>query len=357
VFSTGLSPERAKTPDSVRSSLRQLGDRAAAAGGVEAASVEMGVLPFGHGSTSLGFWPASESRPRQNEMREALSYFVGPEYLELMRIPLLRGRNFTRQDDALAPSVGLVDEEFARSVFPHGEALGQRIRLGFGDTQLEIVGVVGHVKHWGLDDDEGAKVRAQLYLAYSQLPDAITSLVRSNVTVVVRSGVPTRALLPSLQRELAGFDSTQTIGSEGLLVDAIAGTIATRRFAMFVLGVFAALALLLSCIGIYSVVSYLTAQRTAEIGVRMALGAKPWGVLWLVLHEGQRLATFGIVLGLIAAMGLTKVMSNLLYEVSPTDPTTLVAVSALLMSITVLACYVPARRAARIDPVTALRAE
>jgi ABC-type antimicrobial peptide transport system permease subunit len=169
--------------------------------------------------------------------------------------------------------------------------------------------------------------------------------------------VPTRALLPSLQRELAGFDSTQTIDSDGLLVDAIAGTIATRRFAMFVLGVFAALALLLSCIGIYSVVSYLTAQRTAEIGVRMALGAKPWGVLWLVLHEGQRLATFGIVLGLIAAMGLTKVMSNLLYEVSPTDPTTLVAVSALLMSITVLACYVPARRAARIDPVTALRAE
>jgi predicted permease len=357
VFSTGLSPERAATPEGVRRSMRQLGDRVAAVAGVEAASVEVGVLPFGGGSTGFGFWPASEPRPRPNDMREALSYIVGPEYLDVMRIPLLGGRNFTRRDDAGARRVVLVDEEFARSVFPARDAIGQRIRLGFLDEPLEIVGVVGHVKHWGIDDDEYSSLRAQLYLPYMQLPDVIAPLVPDNLTVVVRSAVPLGALLPVLRREVAAFDPTQTIGHERFMIDAIAASIATRRFSMSVLGIFAALAVVLACVGVYGVVSYLTAQRTAEIGIRMALGARPPDVLWLVLYDGQRFAGLGIVLGLLAAMWLTPFISNLLYEVTPTDPTTLGAVSALLMTITLMACYVPARRAARVNPVTALRME
>jgi predicted permease len=164
VVSTGLSPDRSSTPQVIRSSMRQLGDRVAEVPGVESASVEVGVLPFGSGSTGFGFWPEPEPRPRVNEMREALFYGVGPEYLGVMRIPLLRGRNFTRQDDARAPRVVLVDEEFSRSVFPGRDAIGQRIRLAFLDDPLEIVGVVGHVKHWGPLADDGARLRVQLYM-------------------------------------------------------------------------------------------------------------------------------------------------------------------------------------------------
>ena len=290
-------------------------------------------------------------------MREALFYGVGPEYLDVMRIPLRRGRGLTRQDDSGAPRVALVDEEFARIVFPDRAAIGQRIRLGFLDEPLEIVGVVGHVKHWGLDDDDRATVRAQLYMPYAQLPDAITSLVPNLITVVLRSQVPIGTLLPDLRRQIAAFDSAQTIGTERLMTDAIAGSLATRRFSMFVLGGFAAVALLLSCVGLYGVVSYLTAQRTAEIGVRMALGARPSDVLWLVLKDGQQMAGIGIAFGLLAALALTRFISNLLFEVTATDPATFGATSALLIAVTLFACYVPARRAALLNPVDALRVE
>jgi predicted permease len=315
------------------------------------------VLPFGAGSTGFGFWPASEAQPRANDLREAVSYLVGPEYLDVMGIPLLRGRNFTRQDDARAPRVGLIDKEFARSVFPGRNAIGERIRLGFQDEPLEVVGIVGHVKHYGLDDDDRARVRAQLYLPYTQLPDAVASLVPRNLTVVLRSDSSLATLLPALRREIAAFDSTQTISNERLLIDAIAGSIATRRFSMFVLGVFAGVGLLLSCIGIYGVVSYLTAQRTAEIGVRMAVGASPWGVLLLIVKDGYRLAILGIALGLLAAVSLTRLISSQLYEVAPTDPMTLGAVSLVVIVTTLAACYIPARRAASLSPVEALRVD
>jgi predicted permease len=357
VFSTGLSPERAATPDDIRNSMRQLGDRMAAVPGVESASVEIGVLPFGNGSTDFGFWPASEPQPRNDEMQEALFYGVGPEYLDVMRIPLRRGRAFTRRDDTRAPRVALVDEEFARRVFPGRDAVGERIRLGFVNEPIEIVGVVGHVKHWGLDRDDTARMRAQLYMPYMQLADVVAPLIPNNINVVVRSGIRLGALIPVLRREVASFDNTQTIGNEQSLIDLIARSMATRRLSLFVLGSFAALALFLACVGIYGVVSYLTSQRTSEIGVRMALGARPWDVLLMVLAHGQRLAGLGIAFGLLAAAGLTRFLSNLLYGVSAIDPITFGTVSVLLIVVVLVACYVPARRAARVDPIVALRAE
>ena len=357
LFSTGLSPERAATPDGIRNGMRQLGDRVTAVPGVESASVEVGVLPFGSGSTGFGFWPESEPQPPPDEMRETLFYGVGPEYLDVMRIRLLRGRGFTRRDVSDAPRVALVDEQFARSVFPGRDAVGQRIRLAFLNEPLEIVGVVGHVKHWGLDRDDTAALRVQLYMPYMQLPDVVAPLVANNINVVLRSEVPLGALIPTLRREVASFDSTQTVGNEQVLIDTIAGSMAIRRLSLFVLGTFAALALLLACIGIHGVVSYLTAQRTAEIGVRMALGATPRNVLVLVLTDGQRVAGLGIALGLVATVSLTRFISNLLYEVTTTDPMTLVTVSALMIVVILVACYIPARRAASLNPVDALRVD
>ena len=354
-LSTGLSPGHAATPDDIRNSMRQLNDRMTAVPGVESASVEVGVLPFGNGSTGFGFWPASEPQPRNDELREALFYGIGPEYLDVMRIPVRRGRGLTRRDDTGAPRVALVDEEFARTVFPGRDAVGQRIRLGFVNEPIQIVGVVGHVKHWGLDRDDTAQLRAQLYMPYMQLPDVVAPLVSNNLNVVLRSEVRLGALMPLLRREAASFDSTQTVGNEQALIDLIARSMATRRLSLFVLGSFAALAVFLACIGIYGVVSYLTDQRTSEIGVRMALGARPSDVLLMVLAEGRRVAGLGIAFGLLAAMGLTGFISDLLYGVSASDPITFGTVSALLIVVVLLACYVPARRAASLNPIDALR--
>jgi putative ABC transport system permease protein len=337
--------------------MRELGDHVASVPGVEAASVEVGALPLGRGSSSFGFWLASEPRPRLDDLRRTLFYVIGPEYLDVMRLPLRRGRNFTRADDSRAPRVALIDEEFASQAFSDRDPLGQHLRFGFQDEPVEIVGVVGHVKHWGLESDRTAAIRSQLYLPYTQMPDAITSLVPKNTQVVLRSSVPLGTLLPDLRRAVAAFDASQALSDERTMVSEIATSTATRRLALLVLGAFALCALMLSCVGVYGVVSYLTAQRNAEIGVRMAVGARPSDMLWLVIKDGQKVAWLGIGIGLVAAAMLTRFIAHLLYDVAPTDPATLGAVVMILGAVTLVACYIPARRASRLDPVHALRAE
>ena len=357
MFLTGISPERGATPDQIRATMRELGDQVASVPGVEVASVEVGVLPFGRGSSGFGFWLDSEPRPRPNQLRRTLWYGIGPEYLDVMRIPLRRGRNFTRADDSRTRRVALIDEELSRQAFPDRDPIGQWLRFGFIDEPIEIVGVVGHVKHWGLDRDATAEIRSQLYFPYAQMPDAVTSLVPKNVQVVLRSVVPLGTLLPDLRRAVAVVDASQAISLERTMVDEVAASAATRRLALTVLAGFALFALLLSCMGIYGVLSYLTAQRTAELGVRMAIGARPADVLWLVLREGQRLVAAGVAIGLVGAAALTRFISNLLYEVRPMDPPTLAAVVGILVLVTLAACYVPGRRASQLDPVAALKAE
>jgi hypothetical protein len=229
MFLTGISPERASTPERTRAAMRALGDQVADVSGVEAASVEVGVLPFGRGSSGFGFWRDSEPRPRPNELRRTLWYGIGPEYLDVMRIPLRQGRNFTRADDSRAPRVALVDEELARQAFPDRDPIGQWLRFGFIDEPVEIVGVVGHVKHWGLDRDATADIRSQLYFPYAQMPDPITSLVPKNLQVVLRSPVPLGTLMPDLRRAVAAFDASQAISLERTMVNEVAASTATRR--------------------------------------------------------------------------------------------------------------------------------
>jgi ABC-type antimicrobial peptide transport system permease subunit len=220
-----------------------------------------------------------------------------------------------------------------------------------------IIGVVGHVKQWGLDTDDTERLRAQFYLPWMQMPDDYVSLVSSGVGMLVRSAAPVSGLLDSIRHVSAQMSAEQVIYGAQTMEGIIAESLATRRFTVILLAVFAGLALVLASVGIYGVISYVVGQRTQEIGIRMALGAQRKDVLWLVLERGGRLALAGVVLGVFAAFGFTRLMTNMLYGVGAADPLTLFAVATLLILVALAACYVPARRAARVDPMIALRYE
>ena len=324
--------------------------------------MEFGGLPF-QGNTTLGFTSEFDPPPPKpgaagaRALRLATFYAGGPDYFKAMGIPLLRGRAFTQQDTADHPLVLIVDEELARAVFPGQDALGKHLRIQLFGAPAEIIGIAGHVKHAGLDSDATASIRSQMYAPYLQLPDPILPLWTSVMTCVVRSNVATSELMKSVRREMAAFDSERAVHGELSMAEAISGSLAKRRFSLMVLGAFAGTALVLAMIGIYGVVSYLVSQRTNEIGVRLALGAKAGDIFLDVLGEGGKLGAIGVGLGLAGAAGLTRLMASMLFGVSSTDVATFAGAAVALFGLTMLACYMPARRAVRIDPMAALRSE
>jgi ABC-type antimicrobial peptide transport system permease subunit len=217
--------------------------------------------------------------------------------------------------------------------------------------------VVGHVKQWGLDGDAKSAIQAQFYHPFTQLPDNIMRLAATGVAVVLRSKGDPSLLMGPVRKAVQEIDPREVIYNVATMNQVVANSLAARRLSMILLGVFAALALALACVGIYGVISYLVGQRTNEIGVRIALGAQRADVLRLILGEGTRMALIGVVIGLVAALGLTRLMSNQLFGVSAQDPLTFAAVALLLVSVAIAACYVPARRAMKVDPIVALRYE
>jgi predicted permease len=291
-----------------------------------------------------------------------LDYIVGPDYMKAMRIPLLAGRFFTPNDNEHSKLVVVVDEDLARKYFPNGNPVGQSICQGDATHTFpfEIVGVVGHVNQWGLDTDARNPLRAQVYFSFMQMPDQVMSLVPSNTSVVVRSGRDVLGLVESIRHASDRVDSNEVLTSFETMHEIIQASMASRRFAMMLLGSFAALALLLAGIGLYGVIAYAVGRRTHEIGVRMALGAHPRDVFGMVIQQGLRLGLIGVAAGAAAAFILIRVLSSfseLLYGVGASDPLTLVAVALVLLAVAVVACYIPARRAMRVDPMTALRYE
>jgi len=221
----------------------------------------------------------------------------------------------------------------------------------------EIVGVVGHVKQWGLDSDDKQALRAQLYSSYLQAPDEIMKLSSSGTGALVRIDGSTDAAAGGIRKALKEISGEHLMINVQTMEEIIADSLAARRVSMIVLCVFAALALGLASMGIYGVISYLVGQRTHEIGVRMALGAKQGDVLRQVLGESMKMTFAGILIGLLAALGLTRLMANLLFGVSATDPLTFAGVGLILICVALAACLVPARRAMRVDPIVALRYE
>ncbi len=360
VMTVGLSlpPSMMRaSPDAIRAAFREFDDKVASIPGVKALSQVWGAFPMS-GDDEQTFWFESQAKPpSESDMNWAIDYIVEPGYLQAMGILLQHGRFFTDQDNEHSPRVIVVDDVFARKFFPNRDPIGQRILSNNFAGPAVIVGVVAHVKQWGLDLDDSEKLRAQFYIPCMQMPDSFIRMAPSGSGVVVRSDQAGSGLLDSIRHASQQISSELVIFGAQSMDEVIRTSLARRRFSMILLVVFATLALLMASIGIYGVISYVVGQRTHEIGIRMALGARRLDIVRLVLHGAGRLALIGIGVGLVAAAGLTRLMANLLYGVGPSDPLTFIAVPAILISVAMLASYLPARRATRVDPMVALRYE
>jgi predicted permease len=340
---------RAKHRESVR--------RLEAVPGIEAISIMGGSLPM-TGDSEVPFWREGQPKPTSDgDTPFALFYLVTPGYTRAMRISQERGRFFTERDDEHSPNVAVIDSTFARKYFPGEDPIGKRLNIGLLDIQPEIVGIVGHVEHWGLGSREHQNLQAQLYLSVWQVPDRFWPLLANGAEYVARtSGVPL-GTVTAIRQEAQKVDASTVVYSIRPMPEIVANSISRQRFTMLLLSVFSALALVLSAVGIYGVISYLAGQRTHEIGVRMALGATSNDVLRMVLGEGMKITLVGVGIGIAAGLGLTRLIAKLIYGVGASDPMTFGGVSVLLISVALLACYVPARRAMRVDPIIALRYE
>jgi len=275
---------------------------------------------------------------------------LGPGYFRAMEIPLLRGRDFADSDTAGSPPVAIISASLARRYFPHEDPIGHRLKQSdpslHGSPFMEIVGVVGDVKYDGLDDHS----EMAYYTPYRQ------NFAR-NLYLVVRSGLPAASLSGTLRQQVRDLDPDVVVSQPSTLEQVMSDSVAQPRFRTALLGLFAAIALVLAAIGIYGVIAYAVAQRTHEIGIRMALGARRMDVLRLVTIRGLQLTLAGLAIGMAAAMALTRLLKSLLFGVRPSDPLTFLGMATLLCTVALLACAEPARRAMRVDPMVALRYE
>ena len=356
-FALSMPSTDATTSSETRARLRHFDDALGTIPGVQAISVTLGSRPMIHNST-LPFWIEGQPKPANlQEMPQAMFYLVEAGFQPAMGITLERGRFVTPQDDEHSPVVVDIDDVFARTYFPDENPIGKHIHLASFNVTVEIVGVVGHVKQWGLDADSKSAIEAQLDYPFMQLPEKLMPMVADSVAVVLRTEDDPTAVMGPVRRAVEEIDPREVIYSVRTMDEVVSSSFAARRLSMLLLSVFAALALALACVGIYGVISYLVGQRTHEIGVRMALGAERSDVLRLVIGHGARMALVGVAIGVGAALGLTRLMASQLFGVSPYDPLTFAAVAMLLIVVAVAACYIPARRAMRVDPMIALRHE
>jgi predicted permease len=359
-FQVGLSPST-NTPAKVRIAYQQLVERIRQIPGVEAADITA-LLPLGQHDNSGPFWIGSRQPASMAEIPRAVYYPIGPDYLRTMGIPLLRGRLLSRTDSSNSGLVVVIDSLLARTYFPDRDPLGQSITMpdwgASRNVAARIVGVAGHVEQYGLDGSVNEK--PQIYYSFYQLPDEALPTFRPQVTLVVRTPLPSAALMPALKTAVNQAGSDQPIYNIAAMQSLVSRSMARQRFPMILLSAFAALALVLATVGIYGVISYSMTQRVREIGIRMALGAVKRDVLQMVVGHGLRLALAGVAIGLAAQLILARVLlsfSHLLYGVRATDPWTFLAVSLVLIGAALAACYLPARRAAALDPMIALRQE
>ena len=324
---------------------RRLTERLEAAPGVQAAGGSIN-LPLNASGYAIGRGFIPEGRPLTvDENRDAMFSSITGDYFRALQIPLLAGRTFELRDNADAPKVVIINETIAKRHFGSpAEAIGKRLSIWRDEKFMrEIVGVVGDTKTGSLTGEGGA----QIYVPNAQDKWNLMGLV-------IRTAGDPAAFATTLRHEVQALDKDQPIYNVRTMDDVVANSLGTRRVSMQLFTVFAIAALLLAAIGIYGVMAYSVTQRTQEIGIRMALGAQKSDVLRLVVRQGMTLAAIGVVVGLVGALGLTRVISNLLFGVGASDPTTFIVISLLLIAVAFVACYLPARRAAKLDPVIAL---
>ncbi|HTK54680.1 MAG TPA: ABC transporter permease [Gemmatimonadaceae bacterium] len=313
--------------------------------GVRSAALVRAV-PLSGNSDARAYAVAGAPEPDKGQAPVLQLNTVSPGYFKTIGLALVTGRDVNEHDDADAPPVVVVNETFARREWPNGSAIGQRIRFVDSDRWLTVVGVARDAKHFGPADQP----TPQAYIPFMQMPQIFTS-------VVVRANRDAIALGPLVREAIWRVDRDQPVWKIRTMDSLVANTLGSKRVLLVLVGVFASVALLLAGVGIFGVMSFAVAQRTHEVGVRMALGASGGEVLRLIVGQGLRLTAFALLIGLAAAAGTTRLMASQLFGVTPSDPVTFALVPIVLCAVAALACYLPARRASRLDPLTALRRE
>jgi putative ABC transport system permease protein len=331
----------------------QLEERIKSVPGVESVALSSGAPFLGAGEDS--FWVEGRPKIKPTDEMMGVLYIATPDYFRTMGIDLKRGRYLTTQDRADSEPVVVIDESLAQKYFPNEDPIGKRLTNDPEQPPFEIVGIVEHVKHYGLDGE--VPVDPQFYYALEQVPDVYLVNVMSRMNLLVRTNADPLSIVPAVRQQVLSVDSNQPVYNARTMEQVINESIAPRRFAMLLLTIFAGVALLLAAVGIYGVMSYSVTQRTHEVGVRIALGATVTDILKLIVGQGMLLVLAGVGIGLLVALGLTRLMSSVLFNVSATDPVTFVALALLLAIVAFVACYIPARRATKVDPMVALRCE
>jgi predicted permease len=307
-------------------------------------------MPFGGGWSTGSFNVEGYQPPANTPEPWGDQRTVTTNFLTTLGVPLIKGRLFTDQDVANSPNVVVVDEEMVARYWPKEDPIGKRITFNeLTDTNItwiQVVGVVGHTMHEGLDGGR----RVQLYFSMRQNPQGF-------MVMAVRTSGDPLAIVPQVKAAIKTVDADLPMSNINPMNQLIEDSTGSRRFSMVLLAIFSSLAAVLAAIGLYGVMSFTVTQRSKELGVRLALGAVPGDVLKLVLHQGMKLVVVGVGIGLTAALILSRVLQSMLFNVSATDPLTFVSIALLLMGVTLIATWLPARRATRVDPVVVLRDE
>jgi putative ABC transport system permease protein len=350
-----LSPATLANPGKTRVAWEEILDRMRRVPGVEAVAM-VDTVPMREGNNTIGY-SISAQAPPENQQPLVLANSVTPDYLKVMGIPLRQGRFFDDQDRKGNESVAVIDEVMAQQAFGRAEPVGQHLWIGIGPDPVRVVGVVGHVRQFGLASDDKAKVRAQLYYPFAQVPDALVRRWSELMSIAVRTGIEPLSVVESLRREVRGTGNDQVLYEVNTMEQLVKASLARQRFLLLLFAIFAGLALLLACIGIYGVLAYLTGQRVPEIGVRIALGARTGDVIWMILRQSLGMIFLGVGFGAAGAFAAGRVLVRLVDGAQPTEFSTFMMTIALLVVAALLASFVPARRASRVDPLIALRQE
>ena len=353
---TALSPATLADPQKTRAAWQYLLDQARRVPGVQAIAM-VDTVPMREGSNTINYSLTSAELGYDVQHPMVMANSVTPDYLKVTGIPLRRGRFLTDDDRQGTQSVAVIDEVMAQQAFPGEDPIGKHIWIGIGPDPVTVVGVVGHVRQWGLAADDQAKIRAQLYYPFAQVPDTLVRRWSELMSIAIRTGVDPLSLVEPLRKEVSGATGDQVLYEINTLEQLEVASLARQRFLLLLFGIFAGLALLLACIGIYGVLAYLTSQRVPEIGVRMALGATAPGVMWMVLRQSLTMIFAGILVGTAASWFATHSLVRLVEGVRAAEPLTFGAMIAVLVIAALFASFLPARRASRVDPMKALRQE
>jgi predicted permease len=358
-----LAPSTLNNPAQTRAAWNDLLDRVARVPGVQSVAM-VDTVPMREGDNQLAY-STTAALPPPDKQPLALATSVSPDYLDTMRIPLRAGRFFDTRDRPGSELAVVIDDVLAEHAFHTAfgksdprSVIGRQLWFpAMAPGPVRIVGVVGHVRHWGLAGDDQAAVRAQVYYPFAQLPDALVHRWSDIMSIAIRTRVEPLSLFPSLRRAAAGAGGDQVLYQERTMEQLASSSLARQRFLMLLFGLFAALALILACIGVYGVLAYLTSQRTQEVGVRMALGASTRTVLGLVLRQSAGMIAGGVIAGIAGALAAGRLLERFVSGMRAADPATVIGMVSILAAAALLASFLPARRASRIDPMSALRQE